>query len=75
MTNVSKKLYEVNTYEVVHEGKLSDTIIINTRVSQECYCEKKKEVDWGISQQLEDLDFAGDIYMLPHAFNKTYIYN
>jgi hypothetical protein len=31
---------------------------------------KKKEIDWGISQQLEDLDFADDIYMLPHTFNR-----
>jgi hypothetical protein len=33
----------------------------------------KKEIDWGISQQLEDLDFADDIYMLSHTFNKMYI--
>jgi hypothetical protein len=35
---------------------------------------KKKEIDWGISQQLEDLDFADVIYMLSHTFNKMYIY-
>jgi hypothetical protein len=33
----------------------------------------EKETDWGISQQLEDLDFADDIYMLSHTFNKMYI--
>jgi hypothetical protein len=31
-----------------------------------------KKVDWGISQQLEDLDFA-DIYMLSHTFNNVCI--
>jgi hypothetical protein len=28
------KLYKANTCQVVHEGKLSDTIAINTGVSQ-----------------------------------------
>jgi hypothetical protein len=28
------KLYEVNTCQAVHEGKLSDTIPINTEVSK-----------------------------------------
>jgi hypothetical protein len=34
--NLIKKLCEVNTCQVVHEGKLSDTIAINTRVRQGC---------------------------------------
>jgi hypothetical protein len=34
---------------------------------------KKKEIEWSISQQLEDLDFADDIYMLSHTFNKMCI--
>jgi hypothetical protein len=29
-------------------------------------------INWGVSQQLEDLDFAEDIYMLSHTFNKMY---
>jgi hypothetical protein len=75
----------------VHEGKLSDTIAINTGQSQGCILSpiiflmvkddvmnkmilgEKKEIDWGISQQLEDLNFAADIYMLSHTFNKMYI--
>jgi hypothetical protein len=32
--NLIKKLYEVNTCQVVNEGKLSDTIALNTGVSQ-----------------------------------------
>jgi hypothetical protein len=35
---------------------------------------RKKEIYWGISQQLEDLDFANDIYMLSHTFNKMFVY-
>jgi hypothetical protein len=34
ITNLIKKLYEVNTCQVVHEDRLSDTIAINTAVSQ-----------------------------------------
>jgi hypothetical protein len=34
---------------------------------------KKKEIDWGISRQLQDLDFADDIYMLSHTFDKVYM--
>jgi hypothetical protein len=34
--NLIEKLYEVNTCQVVHEGKLSDTIAINTGVIQGC---------------------------------------
>jgi hypothetical protein len=34
---------------------------------------KEKEIAWGISQQLEDLDFSDDIYMLSRTFNKMYI--
>jgi hypothetical protein len=36
ITNLIKKLYEVNTCQVVHEGKLSDTVAMNTGVSQGC---------------------------------------
>jgi hypothetical protein len=36
ITNLIKKPYEVNTCEVVHEGKLHDTIAINTGVRQGC---------------------------------------
>jgi hypothetical protein len=36
ITNLIKKLYEVNTCQVVHEGKLSDTIATDTGVSQGC---------------------------------------
>jgi hypothetical protein len=36
MTNLIKKLYEVNTCEVVREGKLSDTVAVNTGASQGC---------------------------------------
>jgi hypothetical protein len=35
---------------------------------------KKKEIDWGISQQPEDLDFADDIYMLSHLIRCIYNY-
>jgi hypothetical protein len=35
-TNLIKKLYEENICQVMHEGKLSDTIAINTGVSQGC---------------------------------------
>jgi hypothetical protein len=37
------------------------------------YCGKKKEIYLGVSQQLEDLDFGNDIYILSHTFNKMYI--
>jgi hypothetical protein len=77
-----------NTCQVVHEGKLSDTIAVNTGVSQGSILspiiflkvmddvmnkmilgEKRKEIDFGISQQLKDVEFADDIYMLSHIFN------
>jgi hypothetical protein len=29
---------------------------------------KKRGINWGVSQQLEDLDFADDICLLSHAF-------
>jgi hypothetical protein len=81
----------MNTRQVVHEGKLSDTIAINTGMSQGCILPpiiflmlmddvinkmiwgKKKDIGWGISQQLEDLYFADDMYMQSHTFNKMYI--
>jgi hypothetical protein len=34
---------------------------------------KKIGINWGVSQLLEDLDFADDIYLLSHAFNKIYM--
>jgi hypothetical protein len=71
----------------VHEGKLSDTIAVNTGVSlgsiflmvmddvmnKIILGEKRKELDWSISQQVDDVDFADDIYMLSHTCNKIYI--
>jgi hypothetical protein len=74
--NLIKKLYDGSTCQVVHEGKLSDTIAINTGVRQggilspiiflmvmdnmmnEVVLGKKKGINLGFSQQLEDLDFA-----------------
>jgi hypothetical protein len=34
---------------------------------------KKRGINWGVLQQLEDLDFADDICLLPHAFNTIYM--
>jgi hypothetical protein len=88
ITDLIKKLYEVNTCQVEHEGKLSDTIAINTEVRKGCSLSpiiflmvmddvmnkvilgKKSEINWNISEQLEDLDFADDICFLSHTFNK-----
>jgi hypothetical protein len=36
ITNLIKKLYKVKTCQVVHEGRLSDTIATDTGVSQGC---------------------------------------
>jgi hypothetical protein len=73
------------------DGKLSDTIAINTRVGQECLLSpiifllviddvinkvklgKKRVIYWGVSEQLEDLDFADDVCLLSHTFNEMYM--
>jgi hypothetical protein len=34
---------------------------------------KEREINCGVSQQLEDLDFVDDIYLLSHTFNKIYM--
>jgi hypothetical protein len=70
----------------LHEGKLADTKAINTGVGQECMflmvmgdvmnkviLGKKRGINGGVSQQLEDLDFADYICLLSHAFNKIYM--
>jgi hypothetical protein len=34
---------------------------------------KKRGINWSVSQQLEDLDFADYICLLSHTFNKMYM--
>jgi hypothetical protein len=34
---------------------------------------KKRVIYWGVSQQLEDLDFTDDVCLLSHTFNKIYM--
>jgi hypothetical protein len=31
---------------------------------------KRRDISWGITEQLEDLDFADDICLLSHTFSK-----
>jgi hypothetical protein len=89
--NLIKKLYDGSTCQVLHEGKLSDTIGVNTGVRQGCILSpiiylivmdnvmnkvmlaKKRGINWGVSQQLEDLLFADDICLLSHNFNKMHM--
>jgi hypothetical protein len=65
---------KANNTGVSQESILSPIIFLMVMddVMNKMILGKKKEIDWGISQQLEDLDFAEDICMLSHLIRCIY---
>jgi hypothetical protein len=84
--NIIKEMYEGCECQVLHEGKLTKPIQVNSGVRQGCILspilfllvldgvmrkvmeKRKRGLQWGLQDRLEDLDFADDICLLSQRY-------
>ena len=78
---IIQQLYENATCQVIHEGKLTEPFFVQTGVCQGYLLsptiffividwvmrkDRRMGIQWSLTKQLEDLDFADDISLLAH---------
>jgi hypothetical protein len=79
-------MYEGYGCQILHEGKLTEPIQVNSGVRQGCILspalfllvldgvmrkvmeKRKRGIQWGLQDRLEDLDFADDICLLSQRY-------
>ena len=68
IVNIIKQFYQDATCQVIHDGMLTGPFSVETGVCQGCILSPTTGIQWTLTNQLEDLDFADDISVLSHRF-------